>query len=521
MWNFESVSEVADIVRYWSKERADKVALIEGDVTRTYAQLHARSSAIANRLLALGISPGSTVGYLGKNSIEFFEIWFAAVKMGSAFAPFNWRCAVPELVSIIDDADPSVVFVGNEYNETISAVRSEVSGALFSVSFSPSTLKDGGLTTWLAETSTQDPALPVSKSDIALLSYTSGTTGKPKGVMATQEAVLNSFQIGSMEPSMEMHDNDILLMSMPNFHLAGSWVSLAALYYGATISIVPFFEVSAYLTALRRDRPTIAPLVPLTIKMLLESTERGADDFSSVRSIMYFGSPIGSQVLRQAIDSLNCEFYQFYGATEIWFSTILHHKHHVSDNVACLNSCGVPLPLVKIKLLDASNQQVAVGAIGEMWILTPTVFSGYRNCPEVTAEVLQGGWYRTGDLARQDEHGFYYLVDRAKDMIVSGGENIYSAEVELALNKHPGVAMAAVIGVKDPKWGEKVTAVVVPAAGVELTEVDIQNHCRLFLAGYKVPKQVIFDATLPLAPSGKVQKTILRERYSSQQKDGC
>jgi len=517
MWNVGDVSEVADIVRYHSKERADKIALIEGGVTRTYAQLHARSSAIANRLLELGVSPGSTIGYLGKNSIEFYEVWFAAVKMGSALAPFNWRCAVAELVPIIEDANPSVVFVGEEYNETISAVKSDVGGALFSVSFSPSILSGGGLTTWLGDISTQDPALPVSKSDIALLSYTSGTTGVPKGVMATQEAFLNAFLIASMEPSMEMRDDDILLMSLPNFHLAGSWVSLAALFYGAAISILPAFEVSAYLKTLRRDRPTIAPLVPLTIKMLLESPEREPDDFSSVRSIMYFGSPIGPQLLRQAIDSLNCEFYQYYGTTEIWFSTILHHKYHVSDNVAYLSSCGVPLPLVQIKLLDTNNLPVAVGAIGEMWILTPAAFTGYRNRPEVTAEVLQGGWYRTGDLARQDEGGFYYLVDRAKDMIISGGENIYSAEVELALNKHPGVSMSAVIGVKDLKWGEKVTAVVVPVAGVELTEVDIQNHCRLFLAGYKVPKQVIFDTALPLTPSGKVQKAILREQFSSQQ----
>jgi acyl-CoA synthetase (AMP-forming)/AMP-acid ligase II len=513
MWRYAEIRYLPDIPRYWSQKRPGKVALIEGSAERTYAQLHDRSSAIANRLLEMGAKRGDSIGYIGKNSIEVFEVWFAASKIGCTFAPFNWRLAVAELVAVLDDARPPIVFACAEVADTMKQVQERTKAKFEIVAFRPSTAPGGGLAFWVEGYPTTDPAVEIRGDDIALLSYTSGTTGLPKGVMARHEAFQYSFLCGTLEPALTRYDDDILLMSMPNFHLGGSWVSIAALYHGATISVLPAFDPDALVATLRRDRPTIVPLVPTAIQLLVSRADVASDDFRSVRSIIYFGSPIGQQLLKSAIEKFQCEFCQSYGTTESYFNTIFTHDDHLTADAARLASCGRPLPMVYMKVIDANGEEAPAGTVGELTVYTPMMMSGYRNRPEATSEVLRNGWYRTGDLAKQDNDGFFYIVDRAKDMIVSGGENVYSAEVELALLKHPGIAMAAVIGTPDPSWGEKVTALVVLKPGTEISQEELQKHCRTHLAGYKVPKAVLFETSLPLTPSGKVQKGPLRERF--------
>jgi acyl-CoA synthetase (AMP-forming)/AMP-acid ligase II len=504
---------VPDIPRYWAAKTPDKIALIEGSAKRTYAQLNERSNAIANRLQEMGAVRGDAIGYIGKNAIEVYEIWFAASKIGCAFAPFNWRLAVDELVAILDDARPAALFATAEIAETMRRVRERTTTKFEIVEFKPSTATGGGLAFWADDHPRTDPAVALSGDDIALLSYTSGTTGLPKGVMARQEAFQYSFLCGALEPALARRADDILLMSMPNFHLGGSWVSIAALYHGATISILPAFDPDALIATLRRDRPTIVPLVPTAVQLLVSRADVTSDDFKSVRSIIYFGSPIGQQLLQSAIAKFQCEFCQSYGTTESYFNTIFRHDEHLKADAARLASCGRPLPMVHMKVVDADGEEVPPGAVGELLVYTPMMMSGYRNRPETTASVLKDGWYRTGDLAKKDEDGFLYIVDRVKDMIISGGENVYSIEVELALLKHPGIAMAAVIGTPDLRWGEKVTALIVAKPGAELSEKDIQKHCRAHIAGYKVPKAVFFETSLPTTPSGKIQKAPLRERF--------
>lgn len=513
MWRFAEIKHLADISRYWARMHPEKVALIEGTARRTYAQLNDRSNAIANRLLEMGAKRGDPIGYIGKNSIEVFEVWFAASKIGCAFAPLNWRLAVPELVAILDDARPPLIFAGADIAATMRQVRDLTNTKFEIVEFQPSTIPDGGLSFWTEGASTIDPAVAITGDDIALLSYTSGTTGLPKGVAARHDAFQYSFLCGTLEPALTRHEDDILVMSMPNFHLGGSWVSVVALYHGATVTILPAFDPDALIATLRRDRPTIVPLVPTAIQLLVSRPDVTSADFTSVRSVIYFGSPIGQQLLKSAIDKLQCEFCQSYGTTESYFDTIFRHADHLAADGARLASCGRPLPMVYMKIVGSNGEEMPCGTVGELLVYTPMIMSGYRNRPEATKEVLKDGWYRTGDLAKKDGDNFYYIVDRAKDMIVSGGENVYSAEVELALLKHPGVAMAAVIGTPDPRWGEKVTALVVPKAGTETTQEELQKHCRAYLAGYKVPKTVLFEMSLPLTPSGKVQKGLLRERF--------
>lgn len=513
MWHFAEIKALPDVVRYRARERAERVALIEAETSRTYAQLHERSSAIANHLTRLGVKRGDIVGLLAKNSVEVFEIWFAAAKLGCAFAPFNWRLAVEELVGILDDARPPVVFVGAEFVDAARQLQNRCEFDFRVVDFHPSKGMEGGLTSWIEGVSREDPEIPIAPEDIALLSYTSGTTGRPKGVMSSMEAFQYSFLAGTLDPALQWRDDDIMLSSMPNFHLAGSWVPIAGLYHGATLSLIPAFDPVAFLKTMRRDRATLAPLVPTTIAMLLDHPEFQADDFQSVRSVIYYGAPIGEQLLKRAIKTMRCEFRQHFGATEMWIGTVFPHADHVSGVPGRLGSCGRAVPLVTLKIADDAGQEAPRGTVGELVARTPMVMSGYKNLPEVTSEVLRNGWYHTGDLGWMDEEGFIYLVDRKKDMIISGAENVYSAEVELALMKHPDIALAAVIGTPDPVWGERVTAVVVVAAGKSLTEDEVKAHTRAHLAGYKVPKAVFFEPALPLTPNGKVQKGPLRTKY--------
>ncbi|HZZ49253.1 MAG TPA: AMP-binding protein, partial [Pseudonocardia sp.] len=312
------------------------------------------------------------------------------------------------------------------------------------------------------------------------------------------------------EPALTWTSDDTLLMVMPSFHLAGSWVSIPALYQGATVSILPMFEPSGTLAAIEQRRPTVTCLVPAAIQMILDHPDAATTDFSSVRSIIYAGSPIGPESLRRALELFGCELNQFYGTTETWIISLLRPGQHDPERATTLTSCGTPMPFVEIRIVDPEGKEVPAGTIGEFHVRSPVMFSGYLNQPEATAAAVVDGWYRTGDLGRVDAEGNYYLVDRAKDMIISGGENIYSAEVERAVAQHPTVASVAVVGAPDPTWGERVTAFVTLSPGARTTEAEIRDHCRQLIAGYKVPKVVRIEDSLPTTPSGKIQKAVLR-----------
>ena len=517
MWRSAEIRQLPDIVRYWAGVRPNKIALIEKGLARTYGDLHGRSSRIATGLIGMHAKPGERIGFVGRNCVEFFEVWFAAGKAGCAFVPFNWRSATSEMRELISDAAPRVIFVSKEFLPMLREAATQAVTPVEIIPFDPEVRGADALAAFLGDAPESDPGVTLTGSDIALLSYTSGTTGRPKGVQSSFEAFDQSFLCGTLEPAMAWHDDDVMLMSMPNFHLAGSWVSIAALYHGKALSIIPSFEPAALLAALRRDRATVIPIVPAALQMLLNEPGTAETDFRSVRSMMYFGSPISPALLEQALVTFGCEFNQFYGATETWFVAILPHREHVTGTPPRLASCGRPLPLVSMKVVDPEGKEVPDGTVGEMFVRTPMVFSSYWQRAAATAEVLQEGWYRTGDMGRRDADGFYALVDRSKDMIITGGENVYSIEVEQVLLKHPAVALAAVIGVADERWGEKVTGFVVLRAGASATSDDLRQHCRTHLAGFKVPKVIYLESMLPLSPAGKIQKPALRDRC----KTGC
>ena len=512
MWLHADVKVLPDIVRHRARVSPDKTALIEASRRTSFRELDASTNRVAHALAREGVGPGSVVAYLGKNSTAFFELLFGAGKVGCTLLPLNWRLAAAELVPIVDDAQPVLIFVDKDHAALVDSVLQGVRrpGKLVTVDLAAGA-RD--VAAWCGDVPDVDPALPVDPDAIALLMYTSGTTGKAKGVQMTHRGLGFMRLCECLEPTMQWRDDDALLMVMPNFHLLGASLPIQSLYNGSTVSILPLMEPGRLLGLVQRDKPTILVLAPTVIQMILDHPDAKTTDFSSVRLTMYAGSPINAQLLKRAILEMRCEFMQFYGATEsLGAITILRPDQHDLVNEEKLKSCGTPLPLMELKIVDAAGQEVPAGAAGEFLLRSPAMFIGYRNQPEATAAVLRDGWYHTGDAGYRDpKDGLYYIIDRVKDMIVTGGENVYSAEVEQVLQKHPAVAMSAVIAAPDPQWGEKVTAVVVLKKGASASEDELRQHCRGLIAGFKVPKQISFAESLPISPTGKILKRVLRD----------
>jgi acyl-CoA synthetase (AMP-forming)/AMP-acid ligase II len=513
MWLHAEISTLADIPRHWAAATPGNLAVLDADRALTYASLHERSDRVAAAIASSGIAPGSHIGLLAKNSAEFFELWFGAVKAGCALAPFNWRSSEAELTDLVRDAETPLLFAGTEFTETAGRVRAAAGPRVEVVDLGAA---GAGLDDWLARRPGTVPSIRIHPEDIALLAYTSGTTGRPKGAQLSHRAFANWFLISSLEPTETWSAADVALMVMPNFHLAGSWVSLPALYHGGTIATLPAFEPEAFAVAVDRYQPTVTCLVPSAIALLLDHPAIRGRSFPSLRRLLYAGSPISPEALRRAIATFACDLAQFYGTSETYIITLLRSALHDPDDPLALASCGEPVPLVDTRITDAAGHDLPPGEVGEVLVRSPMMFSGYWNQPEATAAALTGGWYHTGDLGRRDPTGPLYLVDRLKDMIVTGGENVYSIEVEQALVKHPDVVSCAVVGVPDERWGERIVAYVIPRDGSAVSAADLLDHCRTLIAGYKVPKQICFTDALPMTSSGKIRKAMLRQQHRTQ-----
>lgn len=511
MWLHADIKNLPDIVRYRARVMPQKTALIEGNRRISFAELDTSSNRFACALEREDVRPGSVVAFVGKNSIEFFDVMFGGNKAGCTVLPLNWRLAAPELRAIIEDAQPAILFVAEEFMALMDGALQHVGRPCKVVPFA-SGRPDNGLADWYGADTAIDPGFPQDRSDIALLMYTSGTTGKPKGAEMAHRGLDYMRLCESLEPAFQWGDDDVLLMVMPNFHLLGASLPVQSLYNGSTVSILPVFEPGKLLHLIETDRPTVLVLAPTVIQMILDHPDAASTDFSAVRLTMYAGSPISAQLLKRAMLEMKCDFMQFYGATEtLGALTILRPHQHDLQQEGKLRSCGTPLPLIELRVSDGSGVEVPDGEIGEFHVRSPALFVGYRNQPDTTAAVLRDGWYRTGDAGYRDKDGLLYIVDRIKDMIVTGGENVYSAEVEQALQKHPAVAMSAVVGAPDTRWGERVAAFVVLKKGSSATTEDLEQHCRSLIAGFKVPRQIEFMDALPISAAGKVLKRVLRD----------
>ncbi|MDX9787789.1 MAG: AMP-binding protein [Desulfobacterales bacterium] len=514
MWIYPEIKTLADVPTYYAKQKGGEKVFLLADRSITYKEWERESNRIANALIERKIPRYSRISFIGKNSEYFFYIWFGVMKAGQAFLPLNWRLAPAELAAVVKDAGIPLVFATYEYKETIEKIKESCDHEFEVVFFNSEDRRSTALENWIGSVDDGRPQVNIQLEDTSIQLYTSGTTGMPKGVELTFGSHTFWFLKLDLEPSLSFWESDVMLFVAPNFHLLALNYGMAALYNGSKLSVVPEVRIELMIEAIRRDKVSALALAPIMIESLLNAPNRQPYDFDSLRFILYAGSSISPDLLARAVKEMKCDFLQFYGSTESGGGfTLLPPEDH--NKVEKLKSCGRALPYVEIKTIDINGRETGVGKPGEVVARVPTIFKQYFKQPELTAEVLKDGWYHTGDVAYRDEAGYYYIVDRTKDMIISGGENIYSIEVEQALLKHSAVQNAAVIGVPHEKWGEAVKALVILREGESATADELLTHCRSLIAGYKIPKSIEFVDSFPLSPAGKILKTALRKVHGS------
>ena len=513
MPNAADMLTVADIARHHGKTRPDRVAFHFEGRRLTYGELDRRASQVANGLIAANVPKGGRIAILSKNGIGFFDLWFGSTKCGAVLVPVNFRLAGPEVAYVVNDAEAQLLFVGADFYPLVEKIRDELKTVRQIIAL------DGGHPTWraydawLAAQVTSDPNLPIAVSDCAIQMYTSGTTGHPKGAQLSHANLLTLMPLAT-EQWGNWHDKDVNLVCMPLFHIGGSGWALVGLYRGIENVMTKDFDPAAILKMIPEFKISKALFVPAMMLFLLQVPQSRDTDFSSLELIVYGASPAPLDLLRNALKVFRCGLAQVYGLTETTGGiTYLPPEDHGEHAIERMKSCGKPMDGVEIKIVDAFGKDVPRGAVGELICRTPQIMLGYWNLPEATMRAIKGDWFHTGDAGYMDEDGYVFIYDRVKDMIVSGGENIYPAEVESALFGHPAVADVAVIGVPDAQWGEAVKAIVVKKPGADIGVKELIDYARERIAGYKVPRSVDFVEALPRNPSGKILKRELRKPY--------
>jgi long-chain acyl-CoA synthetase len=500
----------------------ERIAVVDGERALTYAELHDRVGRAAGLLKGLGIETEDRVCILSLNSHRNLETLFGTVWAGGIAAPLNYRLSPAELAQVIAHVEARVLLVDEEFLALGQQLRNQVDCLkhLILMSDAPAAGRAIDYEAGLAVVETPPDAMR-GGGDIATIFFTGGTTGLPKGVMQTHDNLVTS---ALMYVARWGYDEDtILLGSAAMFHVAAAAVIPPVLMVGGRIVLMPRFDPADYAELIERHRVTFANGVPTMFKMILDTPGAAGRDLSSVLGMNYGGAPMPIALLRQLVNVFpNCRFYCTYGMTEVTSAATVSDgvaRHDMPDQDWEWTTIGWPVPLTDVAVLSGDDRPCAPGEVGEIVMRGPQVMKGYWKNPEATEAALRGGWLRSGDLGYADERGHFFLVDRLKDMIISGGENVYSTEVEAAIRELPAVSDVAVIGLPHEKWGESVHAVVVPWPGAELSEQQVIDHCRASIAGYKSPRSVeIRREALPLSGAGKIAKNVLREdrlRYLS------
>jgi acyl-CoA synthetase (AMP-forming)/AMP-acid ligase II len=497
------------------QERPQATALVCGERRHTFAQFVDRVARLASVLQQQGLQPGDRVGLLALNSDRYVEYLYATWWAGGVINPVNIRWSAREIAYSLDDCDTRILLADANF-AAVAQQQRELSRSLRTlVHFGDGPAPEGVLD---AE-ALMSQAQPVSDarrdgSDLAAVMYTGGTTGLPKGVMLSH----GNLYVCQLSANMAARrpDEAVGLNMAPMFHVGGAGLTLQLMLRLCTQVILPAFDEIKVLEAIQNERASETFMVPTMIKRLIEHPRFFEFDTSSLQLVLYGAAPIDDTLLLQAIEKLpRAGFCQLYGMTELSpVVTVLPAWCHHPDQPASLRrSAGRPVPIAEVRIVDREGQPVPNGTVGEIAARGPMVMAGYWNKPEQTAEVLRDGWMHTGDGGVMDESGYVYVVDRLKDMIVTGGENVYSAEVENAITQLPQVSMCAVIGVPDERWGERVHAVVVLRPGQALDEAALLAHCKTQIASYKCPRSVEFKTEIPLSPAGKMLKYKLREPF--------
>jgi acyl-CoA synthetase (AMP-forming)/AMP-acid ligase II len=483
----------------------DRACLIQDDRSLTFAEVDARADRLAQAFAESALEPGDRVALLSLSEIEYLEIQVAAQRAGVVLVPLNFRLAQPELAAIVADCEPRLLVHGPGYAESAAALDRPLTWHLGS---------DGAGEPYDAVLERFDPtgdrAFLESAATCTIL-YTSGTTGRSKGAVTSNGAIWARVNLYALEHGIRA--GCTFLFPIPMFHVSSS-LAYTFTYSGSTVVQMRAFDVAEAVSLLERHRVTHAVFVPTMIGRVIEHLIAQPADLGALELIIYGGSAISPEVLRRGMATLGCDFAQGYGLTEAVNATMLRREEHDPDGrPELLTSAGKATISYDVRIFGPDDTELPPGEVGELVVSGPGVMDGYWNSPEDTAQAVRGGWLHTGDLGYRSEDGFLYITDRLKDVIVSGGENVYTREVEDAVHDHEAVLEVAVIGIPSPQWGEAVHAVVVLREGAELAPDELIAHCRERLAAYKAPKSVEFVHDLPKTASGKIMKREVRAAY--------
>jgi acyl-CoA synthetase (AMP-forming)/AMP-acid ligase II len=504
-----------DLVERNARLHGDSLFLVFGQRQQTYRRHAERANRLASALHDGGMRVQDRVAILAMNCPELLEVYGVGEVAPFVVAPVNFRLAPPEVLYILRDAAPLVLFFEKQYEGMINSLRDQLPSVRRYVCIggeAPDWAEDYEAV--VGQGSPEGPGLEVLPEHLHAVMYTSGTTGRPKGAMITQAAFLALIADWARELGADAGDR--ILLSMPFFHVGARSQGGSMAYVGGTMVILRSFDAQTVVETIQAERITQLHLAPTLVQQVLDLPGQEQYDFSSLKTLNYAAAPMPLTILKRALGRFGRVMINGFGQTE-GAGTVLKKHYHRPDgderDLKRLTSVGQATTATRVAILDENDREVSTGTIGEICFRGPSVMVGYWNNAVATIETLRNGWLHTGDVGCMDEDGFVYLVDRKKDMIVSGGENVYSREVEEALMAHTAVADAAVIGVPDERWGEAVLGVIVLRPGQRVPAEDLVRHCRGLIAGYKCPKRIKFVEQLPRLPSGKVSKVALREQF--------
>jgi acyl-CoA synthetase (AMP-forming)/AMP-acid ligase II len=500
------MTTIAELVERASRRFAQRTAVVDGDRRLTFAEVGDRSSRLANALGALSPGSGSRAAILMGNRLEFVEIDFAIARAGKVKVPINPRLTDAERSYMLSNCGADVLFTERSERERVESIRSELPDLEHVVVVDePDSYGD-----LLASASPLRPSVAIDPDDPSMILHTSGTTGRPKGATTSQRARVSSA-LNMLLDEFSADERDGMVHVAPMSHGSGSKI-LAYFMRGARNITLAKFDPGSFFEAVSSSGGTSTFVVPTMIRMLLDSTACTPASVAGIRNITYGGAPMPVALAEEAMSVFGTVLTQVYGSCEAPHPvTVLSQKEHAADGHAQLGSSGFPATGVEIRVVDKQSRDVSAGEPGELWIHGSNVMSGYWRDPEATGQVFTDGWYRSGDVVQLSESGLVTIVGRERDMLISGGLNVYPAEVEAVLHRHQGISEAAVFGVPDALWGEVVAAAIVTREGSTASEADILRHCTGSLAGYKLPRRIIFVDALPKGSTGKVSKVELAE----------
>ena len=485
----------------------NREGLVCGEIRRTYGELNERANRLANAMSRLGVGRGDRVAILALNEPEYYDLLFGLGKIGAVLVPVNYRLAGPEIEFIVSDSGTRVLVFGEGFTETVDSIRDRIPAKNFvAISDDPPEWAEC-YETMIGASSDREPEISGGDDDTLTILYTSGTTGKPKGAQLSHSYYFWSSV--NLMATLGVQIGEAPLIALPLFHIGGLAGPPWFVYQGAKTVLLRSLDPKRFLELLGEEKISGFGSVPALLDFLKLVPDFEKYDWSSVKVILVYAAPVPVSLIEEYA-AAGIEVRQLYGLTENNTGSVLGAE----DAVSRAGSCGKPFFHTEVRVVDENGREVGPEEKGEVLMRAPNTMTGYWNRPEDTAEALRDGWLHTGDIARMDEDGYLYIMDRKKDMIISGGENIYPAEIEDCLRRHPKIADVGVIGFPDEKWGEAVKAIAVVKPGEDLTEAELIEWCQGEIGRFKIPKKVIFADSIPRTPTGKILKRLLREQFN-------